>query len=1163
MKKTNKLLPAKSVEKKALGGIIAATATNVIPGLIGGIFNNIAKRRAELRAEKDLMEQQILNSQPEQFRKGGRIYEYPGGGYVYIDDPSFYGVDEKGNAITEGYNLGQAGDGTYDRGRTIPALNKDLSKGIPDNKVIPLTTGKELLGYDEKGKPVYVGYEYPSIKPIKPAITAATVDKNELVELDELVRENSNSKLSANDLKRYKTLKAKYPKESKRYEAAFSTLKDLNSETSSKNPTAKDILIGKATQTSVPKVSNPDAEAVEIGELYSLLDSYLTVGLNQKDLKRFKELKEMYPSDYEDSEKTIAQTKGLKAEVQNLEQQVYNNAFNQNGYYLDDALLEDYVVKYKKLYSQEPDVSEILKERQRQANYREVNEKSKWISPFVNLVPTHSTAPREKSKLKTEVQNLEQQVYNNAFNENGYYLDDALLEDYVVKYKKLYSQEPDIKEILKERQRQANYREANEKSKWISPFVNLTPIRSTTPKENSTLKQEVQNLEQQVYNNAFNQNGYYLDDALLEDYVVKYKKLYSQEPDIKEILKERQRQANYREVNEGSKWISPFVTSDNKKIKGSTNSADSKSKLKTEVQNLEQRVYNNAFNQNGYYLDDMLLEEYVVKYKQLYSQEPDIKEILKERQRQANYKENNEKSKWISPFVPSPFPIGGYVNSPIQAEEFQGQKETIALPNDQLIETNAEAPHEQMPDQQITDVLPENSYVFSARNKLSAKTAMQLLLELGMDKKDVNKLKGKKEISPVDVSNLAKPTKNTANDYQTSELKERNRQAVLEKAKTFNELLKVLNPEEQPQMAGGGSLLNPNTYSPFAIPQIAMPTFNPNLNTTFTGKDYFTQRTPQISPFVNYQVPDVSLNYQNTPNSYNPFATAKMDLKTGIFPKPTTNYFGGSPYADSIAEKRANADLERYESSLLNDSTAMAERDLAWKRAQLDSASGFKGNSEKPFMKIPENRSNQNKMFSDKDLTLFAGNMAANLVSGLGTLSQQMYRTIPTNYAPIMNMNTEPEYKSAINSLLQSQKMATDSILNNSYNPLLGMANATNAAANTQSSIAQYMGQVANQRQQLQNQKLTALQSLLAGEQGINQNIEKERAALSNLKKTYPGELAKHTARDISNYVLDKDKKQAQMNQDRAILEMMMKLYNNPAITDLLDKAKNTVWGNK
>ena len=1120
MKKTNKLLPAKSVEKKALGGIITATATNVIPGLIGGIFNNIAKRRAELRAEKDLMEQQILNSQPEQFRKGGRIYEYPGGGYVYIDDPSFYGVDEKGNAITEGYNLGQAGDGTYDRGRTIPALNKDLSKGIPDNKVIPLTTGKELLGYDEKGKPVYVGYEYPSIKPIKPAIkpikpaikpikpaiTAATVDKNELVELDELVRENSNSKLSANDLKRYKTLKAKYPKESKRYEAAFSTLKDLNSETSSKNPTAKDILIGKATQTSVPKVSNPDAEAVEIGELYSLLDSYLTVGLNQKDLKRFKELKEMYPSDYEDSEKTIAQTKGLKAEVQNLEQQVYNNAFNQNGYYLDDALLEDYVVKYKKLYSQEPDVSEILKERQRQANYREVNEKSKWISPFVNL----------------------------------------------------------------------------------------TPIRSTTPKENSTLKQEVQNLEQQVYNNAFNQNGYYLDDALLEDYVVKYKKLYSQEPDIKEILKERQRQANYREANEKSKWISPFVTSDNKKIKGSTNSADSKSKLKTEVQNLEQRVYNNAFNQNGYYLDDMLLEEYVVKYKQLYSQEPDIKEILKERQRQANYKENNEKSKWISPFVPSPFPIGGYVNSPIQAEEFQGQKETIALPNDQLIETNADFPHEQMPDQQITDVLPENSYVFSARNKLSAKTAMQLLLELGMDKKDVNNLKGKKEISPVDVSNLAKPTKNTANDYQTSELKERNRQAVLEKAKTFNELLKVLNPEEQPQMAGGGSLLNPNTYSPFAIPQIAMPTFNPNLNTTFTGKDYFTQRTPQISPFVNYQVPDVSLNYQNTPNSYNPFATAKMDLKTGIFPKPTTNYFGGSPYADSIAEKRANADLEayesymlnndnsfnmsysdsiaekranadleRYESSLLNDSTAMAKRDLAWKRAQLDSASGFKGNSEKPFMKIPENRSNQDKMFSDKDLTLFAGNMAANLVSGLGTLSQQMYRTIPTNYAPIMNVNTEPEYKSAINSLLQSQKMATDSILNNSYNPLLGMANATNAAANTQSSIAQYMGQVANQRQQLQNQKLTALQSLLAGEQGINQNIEKERAALSNLKKTYPGELAKHTARDISNYVLDKDKKQAQMNQDRAILEMMMKLYNNPAITDLLDKAKNTVWGNK
>jgi hypothetical protein len=1065
MKKTNKLLPAKSVEKKALGGIIAATATNVIPGLIGGIFNNIAKRRAELRAEKDLMEQQILNSQPEQFRKGGRIYEYPGGGYVYIDDPSFYGVDEKGNAITEGYNLGQAGDGTYDRGRTIPALNKDLSKGIPDNKVIPLTTGKELLGYDEKGKPVYVGYEYPSIKPIKPAITAATVDKNELVELDELVRENSNSKLSANDLKRYKTLKAKYPKESKRYEAAFSTLKDLNSETSSKNPTAKDILIGKATQTSVPKVSNPDAEAVEIGELYSLLDSYLTVDLNQKDLKRFKELKEMYPSDYEDSEKTIAQTKGLKAEVQNLEQQVYNNAFNQNGYYLDDALLEDYVVKYKKLYSQEPDVSEILKERQRQANYREANEKSKWISPFVNLTPIRSTTPKENSTLKHEINRLTTRDY-----------DDRTIHNSVIpKQQGKYLTEQEIQSII-------------------------------NPQSNIISREQVESVLKQYNNNvAPNKRNDLIELSLLLKLSTNTS-LTSEELERFNALK--------------SKYPTHF------------------------------KRFNESANERGKYLSRDLLEKYILNDQIQYEKKDNLKKTIQKGKSPYNHQEQKRNNLFY-------FPLGGYVEeTPIQAEEFEGQKETIALPDDQLIETNAEAPHEQMPDQQITDVLPENSYVFSARNKLSAKTAMQLLLELGMDKKDVNKLKGKKEISPVDVSNLAKPTKNTANDYQTSELKERNRQAVLEKAKTFNELLKVLNPEEQPQMAGGGSLLNPNTYSPFAIPQIAMPTFNPNLNTTFTGKDYFTQRTPQISPFVNYQVPDVSLNYQNTPNSYNPFATAKMDLKTGIFPKPTTNYFGGSPYADSIAEKRANADLEayesymlnndnsfnmsysdsiaekranadleRYESSLLNDSTAMAERDLAWKRAQLDSASGFKGNSEKPFMKIPENRSNQNKMFSDKDLTLFAGNMAANLVSGLGTMSQQMYRTVPTNLAPILNMNTEPEYSGALQQLLQSQRMGTDAILNSSYNPTVSMANATNTAANTQSSVGQYMGQVAAQRQQLQNQKLESLQQLLSQQQSKNQNIERDRTSLGNLKRTYPGELSKHTARDISNYVLDKDKK--------------------------------------
>lgn len=890
MKKTNKLLPAKSVEKKALGGIIAATATNVIPGLIGGIFNNIAKRRAELRAEKDLMEQQILNSQPEQFRKGGRIYEYPGGGYTQFANNAF---PEEGSS--------------------------------------------EILGYDEKGKPVYVGYEYPSVKP-----------------------ENS--------------LKGNSPK----YTTAKSTL--INKVTEGANLSKTPLKPTGQTSKSQVKPKSYYSDMEELGILTRKTDhnDYLP----PEEHNRFLQLMRQYPKEYQQISDVTGTGDAYSDEFtpQNKDGLTYQEKFSNLDYDERDLISLNYLLR------------EYLT--------RGLNQSQ--LQKFYQLKKSY---PVEYEKIESE-QSLEQ-------------------------LKMLTRAQKDGELAWKDR-------------------TTFNELRSSYPKEH---------------------------------------RQYEHEFDVNKL--------NSLHRKAQKKGLSPKEFED----------------------------YKN-------------LQRFLPK---------DYEQIDKE------FKIENRHQ----------YAIGGYVNSPIQAEEFQGQKETIALPNDQLIETNAEAPHEQMPDQQITDVLPENSYVFSARNKLSAKTAMQLLLELGMDKKDVNKLKGKKEISPVDVSNLAKPTKNTANDYQTSELKERNRQAVLEKAKTFNELLKVLNPEEQPQMAGGGSLLNPNTYSPFAIPQIAMPTFNPNLNTTFTGKDYFTQRTPQISPFANYQVPDVSLNYQNTPNSYNPFATAKMDLKTGIFPKPTTNYFGGSPYADSIAEKRANADLEAYESSLLNDSTAMAERDLAWKRAQLDSASGFKGNSEKPFMKIPENRSNQNKMFSDKDLTLFAGNMAANLVSGLGTLSQQMYRTIPTNYAPIMNMNTEPEYKSAINSLLQSQKMATDSILNNSYNPLLGMANATNAAANTQSSIAQYMGQVANQRQQLQNQKLTALQSLLAGEQGINQNIEKERAALSNLKKTYPGELAKHTARDISNYVLDKDKKQAQMNQDRAILEMMMKLYNNPAITDLLDKAKNTVWGNK
>jgi len=72
------------------------------------------------------------------------------------------------------------------------------------------------------------------------------------------------------------------------------------------------------------------------------------------------------------------------------------------------------------------------------------------------------------------------------------------------------------------------------------------------------------------------------------------------------------------------------------------------------------------------------------------------------------------------------FELGGNIGemlgeeyTPIQAEKGDSGKEVLLMTNGDLVDTNATKSHDEMEDEDITDIVPENSYVFSASDDIA------------------------------------------------------------------------------------------------------------------------------------------------------------------------------------------------------------------------------------------------------------------------------------------------------------------------------------------------------------------------------------------------------------------------------------------------------------
>lgn len=90
---------------------------------------------------------------------------------------------------------------------------------------------------------------------------------------------------------------------------------------------------------------------------------------------------------------------------------------------------------------------------------------------------------------------------------------------------------------------------------------------------------------------------------------------------------------------------------------------------------------------------------------------------------------------------PKSFDLGGGVADllgenyvPIQAEKGDSGKESLLLPNLDLVKTGADKSHDDMEDEDITDIVPENTYVFSASKDIEVdlKDVAETVIGLGI-----------------------------------------------------------------------------------------------------------------------------------------------------------------------------------------------------------------------------------------------------------------------------------------------------------------------------------------------------------------------------------------------------------------------------------------------
>ena len=156
---------------------------------------------------------------------------------------------------------------------------------------------------------------------------------------------------------------------------------------------------------------------------------------------------------------------------------------------------------------------------------------------------------------------------------------------------------------------------------------------------------------------------------------------------------------------------------------------------------------------------------------------------------------------------------------PVQTESYEGQPEQVVLPNGMIESVDARTRHENMSDDEITDILPQGSHIQSSRNKLTADqyaTLMEMFKPESAEK-DIKMLeqvykskygkKKNKELSPADITEYAKKAYQktpTPNNFDTEKLVTGNKQSFVDLGMTMNDLIKTGKETVMSEMAYGG-----------------------------------------------------------------------------------------------------------------------------------------------------------------------------------------------------------------------------------------------------------------------------------------------------------------------------------------------------------------------
>ena len=191
-----------------------------------------------------------------------------------------------------------------------------------------------------------------------------------------------------------------------------------------------------------------------------------------------------------------------------------------------------------------------------------------------------------------------------------------------------------------------------------------------------------------------------------------------------------------------------------------------------------------------------------------------------------------------------------YNKMPVQTESYQGQPEQVVLPDGTIESVNATQSHENMSDNQITDVLPTGSHIQSSRNKYTPAQYQQLIdmftPEVAKERMEqiAQITKGKnKKISPAEISEYAKnkyQKQSTPNSFDTNKLKESNKQSFVDLSIQMNDLIKAGKElaegqmYEEQMMAYGGMV---NKYQDGTDSNVGIVTYPGGKTKTPTGKE--------------------------------------------------------------------------------------------------------------------------------------------------------------------------------------------------------------------------------------------------------------------------------------------------------------------------------------